>query len=175
MSSETVTVIFVIFIGTIMIFFIPLMAVSNNQDEITQVAVQSLVAEFDNNAAIKGKITQNDYETFLTKLHATGNTYDVQIEHKIMTINPNKSEEDILGVNLFYSEFKQTILDKMNNSETGEYLLKKGDYLIVIVKNTNTTLATQIKNLVFSIVGKDTYTIAASASALVVNTGNFSR
>ena len=40
------------------------------------------------------------------------------------------------------------------------------------VKNTNITIASQVKNFVYSIVGKDTYTIAGSASALVVNTGN---
>lgn len=172
--SETFTVIIVIIIGTTLMFVIPIMAVSNTQDEISQVAVQSLVAEFDNNAATKGKITQNDYDTFISKLYATGNTYDVEIEHKIMTINPNKGE-DVLGENLFYSVFESTILDELNNSESGEYLLKKGDYLIVTVKNTNTTIATQIKNFLYSIVGKDTYTIVASASVLVVNTGNFSK
>ena len=49
--------------------------------------------------------------------------------------------------------------------------MKKGDYIIVTVKNSNTTIGSQIKNFIYSIVGKDSYTIAANASALVVNTG----
>ena len=186
--SETLITVIGIFLAATLMFVFPLMAVSNTQDEISQVAVQSLVAEFVNNAATKGKITQNDYNGFISKLYATGNTYDVQMEHKIMTINPNKGAENQLGENLYYSVYNSTILDGtikdssgvtvgtgVTNSAKGEYLLKKGDYLIVTVKNTNTTIATQIKNFLYSVVGKDTYTIAASASALVVNTGNFSK
>ena len=157
-------------------FVFPLMTVSNTQDDISQVAVQSLVAEFVNNAATKGKITQNDYNAFLSKIYATGNTYEVQLEHKIMTTNPNKGADDQLGENLYYSVYNSAIVD---STETGvnynqEYLMKKGDYIIATVKNTNTTIASQIKNFLYSIVGKDTYTIAASSSALVVNTGNYS-
>ena len=90
-----------------------------------------------------------------------------------MTTNPNKGAADQLGENLYYSVYNSAIID---SASTGvkyneQYLMKKGDYFICTVKNTNTTIGSQIKNFLFSIVGKDTYTIAASASALVVNTG----
>ncbi|MGN1310254.1 MAG: hypothetical protein ACI4VP_00835 [Clostridia bacterium] len=175
--SDTLITVIGIFLAAILMFVFPLMAVSNTQDEISQVAVQSLVSEFVNNAATKGKITQDDYNSFISKLYATANTYDVQLEHKIMTVNPNKGETEQLGENLYYSVYNSTILDGDNgvNSAKGEYLLKKGDYILATVKNTNTTIASQIKNFVYSIVGKDTYTIAASASASVVNTGNYSK
>lgn len=170
--SDTLITIIAIFLAAILMFVFPLMAVSNTQDSVSQVAVQSLVAEFVNNAASKGKITMDDYTGFLSKLNATGNTYDVQLEHKIMTTNPNKGERDQLGENLYYSVYNNTILDDGSGVYSGEYLLKKGDYIMCSVKNTNITIASQVKNFVYSIVGKDTYTIAASASALVVNTGN---
>lgn len=174
--SDTLITIIGIFLAAILMFVFPLMTVSNTQDDISQVAVQSLVAEFVNNAATKGKITQDDYNTFISKLYATGNTYEVQLEHKIMTTNPNKGADDQLGENLYYSVYNSAIVD---STETGvsyneEYLMKKGDYIIATVKNTNTTIASQIKNFLYSIVGKDTYSIAASSSALVVNTGNYS-
>lgn len=175
--SDTLITIIGIFLAAIIMFVFPLMTVSNTQDDISQVAVQSLVAEFVNKEATKGKVTLDDYNEFISKLYATGNTYSVELEHKIMTSNPNKGATDQLGENLYYSVYNPTIIDGtngINNSTTGEYLMKKGDYLICTVKNTNTTIASQIKNFVYSIVGKDTYTIAASASALVVNTGNFS-
>lgn len=173
--SDTLITIIAIFAAAILMFIFPLMTVSSTQDDISQVAVQSLVAEFINNAATKGKITQEDYNAFLSKLYATGNTYSVELEHKIMTTNPNKGATDQLGENLYYSVYNSDIIEgaKGINNNT-EYLLKQGDYIIVTVKNTNTTIASQIKNFVYSIVGKDTYTIAASASALVVNTGNYS-
>lgn len=174
--SDTLITIIGIFLAAVLMFVFPLMTVTNTQDDISQVAVQSLVAEFVNNAATKGKITQDDYDTFLSKLYATGNTYDVQLEHKIMTSNPNKGADDQLGENLSYSVFNLTIVDGDNGvyGSKGEYLMKKGDYLICTVKNTNTTIASQIKNFLYSIVGKDTYTIAASDSAPVTNTGNYS-
>lgn len=109
--SDTLITIIAIFLAAILMFVFPLMAVSNTQDSVSQVAVQSLVAEFVNNAASKGKITMDDYTGFLSKLNATGNTYDVQLEHKIMTTNPNKGERDQLGENLYYSVYNNTILD----------------------------------------------------------------
>ena len=171
--SDTLITIIGIFLAAILMFVFPLMTVSNTQDDISQVAVQSLVSEFVNNAATKGKITQDDYNSFIEKLYATGNTYDVQVEHKIMTTNPNKGAADQLGENLYYSVYNSTIVDShdtgVNYNE--QYLMKKGDYIIVTVKNSNTTIGSQIKNFIYSIVGKDSYTIAANASALVVNTG----
>ena len=171
--SDTLITIMGIFLAAILMFVFPLMTVSNTQDDISQVAVQSLVSEFVNNAATKGKITQDDYNSFIEKLYATGNTYDVQLEHKIMTTNPNKGAADQIGENLYYSVYNSTIVD---SRDTGvdyntQYLMKKGDYIIVTVKNSNTTIGSQIKNFIYSIVGKDSYTIAANASALVVNTG----
>lgn len=168
--SDTLITIIGIFLAAVLMFVFPLMTISNTQDDISQVAVQSLVSEFVNNAATKGKITQDDYNSFITKLHATGNTYSVELEHKIMTTNPNKGATDQLGENLYYSVYNSTIIDGGINMGNN-HLMKKGDYIIATVKNTNTTIGSQIKNFLYSIVGKDTYTIAASASALVVNTG----
>lgn len=173
--SDTLITVVAIFLAAVLMFVFPLMAVSNTQDDISKVAVQSLVAEFVNNVATKGKITQNDYNAFISKLYATGNTYDIQLEHKIMTINPNKGANDQLGENLYYSVYNSDILEGPSGVNTkGEYLLKKGDYIIATVKNTNTTIASQIKNFIYSIVGSDNYVIVESASALIVNTGNYS-
>lgn len=170
--SDTLITVIGIFLAAILMIVFPLMAVSNTQDDISQVAVQSLVSEFINNAATEGKITKDGYDKFLTKLYATGNTYDVQLEHKIMTQNPNKNANDQLGENTYYSVYNATILDGENGLNSKDvYILKKGDYISATVKNTNITIAAQIKNFAYKIVGKDTYQILADASALVVNTG----
>ena len=39
------------------------------------------------------------------------------------------------------------------------------------VKNTNLTLAQQLKNFFYTVVGDDTYTILASSSGLVLRNG----
>ena len=170
--SDTLITIMAIFLAAVLMFVFPLMAISNTQDDISQVAVQSLVSEFVNNAATQGKITNDNYNALLTKLNATGNTYDVQLEHKIMTVNPNKGVDVQFGENLYYSVYNVTILGDLESSANNyNHILKKGDYIICTVKNTNETIGTQVKNFLYRIAGKDTYTIAASASALVVNTG----
>lgn len=175
--GEALITVAVFIIGTVVMFCIIVMSVSNTQDDISKVAVQSLVAEFVYTEASKGKVTQSDYNAFLEKLDATGNTYEVQLEHKIMSTNPNKGEKDKAGENRHYSVFNTGILDNGINKAggNGEYLMEKGDYFGATVKNTNTTIATQFMNAIFKMVGRDNYVIAASAYALVPNTGSYSK
>lgn len=175
-SGNTFMTVIIIVVGIVLLFFIPLMAASNTQDDVTKVAVQSIVAELVQTASTKGKLTTNDYENFTTKLYATGNTYDIQLIHTIMTTNPNKGATDKAGENLSYSVYNTEILDNGINKSTnhGEYLMNKGDYFGCTVKNTNTTMADQIKGAIFRVIGKDTYTIVGSDYALVVTSGNYS-
>lgn len=178
MDVGDIIMVVVVTIGAaVLMFVIPMLTVSSTQDDISQVAVQSLVAEFVNKEATKGKVTLNDYNEFISKLYATGNTYSVELEHKIMTTNPNKGSTDQLGENLYYTVYDSDIVDGtkgIKNASTGEYLMKKGDYFICTVKNTNQTINSQLSTGIYSLVGKDTYSIAASDSAPVINTGSYS-
>ena len=59
--------------------------------------------------------------------------------------------------------------------ETGTpkpYKLKEGDRISVKVKNTSQTLAQQLKNFFYTVIGNDTYTIAAQSAGIVSTTGN---
>jgi len=175
-SGNTFMTVIIIIVGLIILFVIPLMAASNTQDDVSKVAVQSIVAELVQTATTKGKLTKNDYENFTTKLYATGNTYDIQLVHSILTTNPNKGAGDKAGENLTYSVYNTEILDNgiFKDGNNGEYLMNKGDYFGCTVKNTNTTMADQIKGAIFKVIGKDTYTIVGSDYALVVTSGNYS-
>lgn len=176
-SGNVFMTVVIIMAGLIMLFFIPLMATSNTQDDVTKVAVQSIVAELVQTASTKGKLTADDYENFTTKLYATGNSYDIQLIHSIMTTNPNKGASDKAGENLSYSVYNTEILDKgiYEENNNGEYLMNKGDYFGCTVKNTNITMADQIKSAIFKVIGKDTYTIIGSDYALVITSGNYSK
>lgn len=55
---------------------------------------------------------------------------------------------------------------------TANYPLKKGDIVVVTVKNTNTTIAQSLRTFFYKITGQGTYQVAASASSMVVNKGN---
>lgn len=178
--SDTLMTIIGIFIAVLLMFIFPLTEMAGKNDEISQTVVQTAVANFVNTAASKGKITGFDYDALVQKIAATGNSYDIQIEVKVIDDNPRRAtttgDNTQIGEYKYYSVYTNTIIDKMNaNSEAGgerEYLLKKDDYIIVTVKNTNITIGTQLKNLLYKLIGKETYTIGTSSSALVLNNGD---
>lgn len=171
--SDTLITIIAIFLAATLMFIFPLMATASQNDEIAQIAVQSIVSDFTNKVAQEGKITSSTYDEFIQKLHATGNTYDVELEAKILDENPGKkttsTSQTMIGENVYYSVYTSEIENKINADN--KYNLKKGDYIVASVKNTNITMGTQLKNFFYKLVGKDTYTIGATVSTLVTNTG----
>lgn len=168
--SDTFITIIAVMVVAVTLFVIPVMATANQNDNITQTAVQTIVSEFVNTSAKEGKITINNYDNFIQKLFATGNSYDVEIEVQILDDNPGRKGVKAIGENIYYSEFTNSIVEKIEQDNV--YLLKQGDYVKAKVKNTNVTFGTQVKNFIYSILGKDTIAIEASSSALVSTTGS---
>lgn len=168
--SDTFITIIAVMVVAVTLFVIPVMATANQNDNITQTAVQTIVSEFVNTSAKEGKITINNYDNFIQKLFATGNSYDVEIEVQILDDNPGRKGVKAIGENIYYSEFTNSIVEKIEQDNV--YLLKQGDYIKAKVKNTNVTFGTQVKNFIYSILGKDTIAIEASSSALVSTTGS---
>lgn len=170
MSDTFITIIGVITVALIMFIF-PLMATANQNDNITQTAVQTIVSDFVNTAAKEGKITASNYDEFIQKLEATGNSYAVELEVQVLSDNPGKKGENInvIGENIYYGVFTNTIENEIQTNSV--YKLKQGDYVKARVENTNVTFGTQMKNFLYKIIGKDTIAIEASASALVTTTG----
>ena len=95
------------------------------------------------------------------------------MEFKILDENPGKKtltlQSDKIGENAYYSVYTSQIEEVLNNNKN--YNLKEGDMFSVSVKNTNQTLAQQLKNFFYTVVGNDTYTIAASHGGMVTATG----
>ena len=172
--SDTLITIIAIFLAATLMFIFPMMTTASQNDELAQIAVQTIVSDFTNKVAQEGKVTLESYDEFIQKLHATGNTYDIELETKILDENPGKkttiTTQDMIGENVYYSEYTTAIENKLMSGEQ-EYNLKKGDYITVTVKNNNITMGTQLKNFFYKLVGKDTYTIGATVSTLVTNTG----
>lgn len=179
--TDTLMSILGIALAVLVMFIIPTIAIAGEYDEIAQTTVEVAVADFVNTIAEKGKITEFDYNELIQKISATGNSFDVQIELQVMDDNPERKTVTTSqtlnekGENLQYSVYTQDITDKIRekitNDEEGEYNLKKDDYIIVTVKNTNITIGTAFKNFFYGIVGKDAYVIGTSSSALVTNSG----
>jgi len=176
--SDTLVTVIAILLAAILMFIFPLLAVSEQSDSISQLAVQSATTEFVDNSRAIGKITMDNYEKLITTVSATGNTYDVELELKILDENVGKksawTQGTVIGENVYYSIYTSQIVDYLSNpSGTGVYLMKEGDILSCIVRNTNKTLSQSIRGIFYSISGSDTYTIAAQHAGIVTANGSY--
>lgn len=177
MSDTFITVICILLAAVLLLIF-PLITMADRIDTATQSEVNTLTNNLVDEIRETGKLTSTRYHTFLQELSATGNTYDVNMEIKILDENPGKkttqAERDKIGENVYYSIYTSQILDVIE-PETGtpkNYNLKEGDIVSVSVKNTNQTMSQQLKNFFYTVTGNNTYTIAASAAGFVTATGN---
>ncbi len=172
--SDTLMTIIGIFVAVVLMFVLPLTIMANKNDEIAQTVVQVAVSDFVETVTNQGKITEFDYNKLVQKISATGNAYDIQIEAQIIDDNPRRAttttDSSLTGEYKYYSVYTNTIMDKVESE--GVYELKKDDYVIVSVKNTNITLGTQFKNLFYKLTGKETYIIGTSSSGVVVNSNS---
>ena len=174
--SDTLVTIVAILLASILMFLFPLLAVSEQSDSISQLSVQSATAEFVDNSRAIGKITIANYEKLVSAVNATGNTYDVELELKILDENIGKksawTQGTVIGENVYYSIYTAQIMEKLTSSPTGTYAMKEGDILSCTVKNTNKTLSQSIRGVFYSISGSDTYTIAAQHAGIVTANGS---
>ena len=171
--NDTVITIVAIFLAAILMFIFPLMTISDRNDDVAQLTVESATTEFVDKIRTKGKISQADYDQFVETINSTGNTYDVDMEVQVKDTNvlkdPAQTVADKIGENVSYSVFTSQIEDAI--AKNGAYYCKEGDIVTVKVKNTNQTIAQQLKNIFYTVTGNDSYTIAASHAGMVTTNG----
>lgn len=172
--GDTLITVIAIGLAAILMFVFPLMTMADRTDDVAQLAVATLTTEFVDDVRSTGKITLDKYSKFVESIYATGNTYDVEIEVKILDENPGKKLTQAyskkIGENVYYSKYTSQILQELDDNN--KLSLKEGDIVSVSVKNTNTTLAQQLKNFFYTVTGNDVYVIAAEHAGIVTATGN---
>ena len=171
--SDTLITVIAIALAAVLMFVFPLMTMSDRTDDVSQLAVETATTDFVDEVRTTGKITPDKYSKFIENIGSTGNTYNVEMQVQVLDENPVKkttqSQKDKIGENVYYSVYTSQIEDILNSNKN--YNLKEGDLFSVNVKNTNQTLAQQLKNFFYTVVGNDTYTIAASHGGMVTATG----
>ena len=171
--SDTLITVIAIALAAVLMFVFPLMTMSDRTDDVSQLAVETTTTDFVDEVRTTGKITPDKYNKFIENIGSTGNTYNVEMQVQVLDENPGKKtltlQSDKIGENAYYSVYTSQIEDVLNNNKN--YNLKEGDMFSVSVKNTNQTLAQQLKNFFYTVVGNDTYTIAASHGGMVTATG----
>ena len=169
MSSSLITIV-AIFLAAILMFVFPLAAISEMNDQEALAMVQSYTTEFVNKIASKGKITQEDYDGYIQKLYATGNSYDTKIEVHIADTNPGKKTSTIqIGDTTYYVVYDTQIDQEL--STAGVYLLKEGDYVKVSYENTNQTIHQMIMSVLYNVTGNTSY-LTGEYSSPIYTTGN---
>ncbi len=170
--SDTLITIVAIFLAAILMFVFPLMSVSERSDDISQLSVQTATTKFVDNSRAVGKITMDDYTNLVTTISATGNTFEIEMEVKVLDENVGKksawTQGVVIGENVYYSVYTSQIEKELQTN--GVYKMKEGDIFSVSVKNTNKTLSQSIRSVFYSISGSDIYSIAAQHSGVVTAT-----
>ena len=168
MSDTLITVVAIILVAGL-IFVVPLMTMADRVDTTSQAEVESIVTDFVEEIRTTGKITKENYNKFLENLSATGYIFDVEMQTKIADKDYIKTSsqvsQDKIGENVYYSEYTLKIEEELEKS--GVKKLKTGDMVLVTVKNTDLTLAQQLKSFAYKIVGNDTATVVASKAGMV--------
>ena len=171
--GDTVITLIAIFLAAILMFVFPMMTLSDRNDDVTQLAIQTETTEFVDNIRTTGRLTNEEYENYLDSLNATGNLYTVELEFRLLDENAgkktNQANNDRIGENEYVSEFTTQIESQLR--EQGVYTLKEGDIVSVQVKNSSNTLSQTLKNFYFRIIGNDTYVIAAEHAGIVAVNG----
>lgn len=175
--SDTLITVVAILLAVILMFVFPLMSVAERTDDMSSLSVQTATTEFVDNSRAIGKITMANYQKLVSALQATGNTYDIEIEVKILDENVGKKSAwtsgTVIGENIYYSVYTAQIMEVLTaENGTSSYNMSEGDILSVSIKNTNKTMAQTIRGAFYSISGNDTYQISAQHSGIVTATGS---
>ena len=172
--SDTLITFIAIVLAAIMMFMFPLLSVSERNDDIAQLSVQTAVTKFVDNSRAIGKITMKNYDELVSTIQATGNSYDIEIEVKILDENIGKksawTQGTVIGENVYVSVYTAQIVEDIE--EKGVYEMKEGDILSASATNTNKTMSQSLRGLFYSTPGGDNYSIAAQDSGVVPATAS---
>ena len=89
MGDSLITII-AIALAAVLMFVFPLMTMSDRTDEVSQLTVETATTEFVDDITKTGKITLDKYDKFVQNISSTGNSYDVEMEVKVLDENPGK-------------------------------------------------------------------------------------
>ncbi|MBQ9314345.1 MAG: hypothetical protein IJ220_05005 [Clostridia bacterium] len=161
--EDSLIVIFSMILAVLLMFLFPIMDTWERQDDISYMAAYSTVVEFVDSARNLGYITTNMYYQFLQNLNATGNRYDVTLEHRsrIYEVNAYKNT---------YTNEIDTFLNQGGSTQNNKYTMKAGDYFYVSVKNTNKTQSTLLKEVLYAS-PQETFKIGVPYGGMVRNNG----
>lgn len=165
--GDSATTIIAIFLAAILMFVFPLMTMADKTDDSVKLTVQTATTEFTNDVRTSGYLSQEKYDNFILRIASTNNTYEAEIVVQKLDENPAKKTSGThvqIGDNVYYTMYTTQVLESL------PLQLKEGDIISVSVKNTNNTIATQLRNFMFKVTGNESKAITAQSSGIVTKT-----
>lgn len=178
--GDAISTITVVILAAILLFVFPMMTLADRTDDISQITAETATASFVDEVRETGKITDESYQRYESKLGSTGNTFRIELKLKRLDINPSKKaayeNSDELGKNTYYilytKQIEDELKDKINDEGHSAIYLKKGDVFSASAVNTSQTLATSMKRFLYKVTGNSLYTITAEHSGVVLTNGS---
>ncbi|GAB6930174.1 hypothetical protein JCM10914A_41570 [Paenibacillus sp. JCM 10914] len=143
---------FAAFLALLLLYLVPLGEVSRRQDDLSRLVVYQSVTKFVDSVRTKGYITPIMYQGFLQELAATGNEYDVQMEHHHKKYHPDYDDPADPAtfrnryVVLYDTYYQDDVLAYLfpdssapKDDDTRRYHLVIGDHFQVSVRSLNPT------------------------------------
>ncbi|ANS75346.1 hypothetical protein AWM70_12615 [Paenibacillus yonginensis] len=171
-----------VFIALVLMFGYPLYHQALRQDNLSQIVVHSAVTEFVDAARTKGYITPQMYQDLTSKLGATGNQYQIEMEHL------HKKYYPIYGDPADPADFKNSFTTFFDGHYTDEitkmmfpdnnrglddvsrrYVMVEGDFFTVKVKNINRTMATVLQDFFLNGNTGDNTRVFMSYGGMIIN------
>ncbi len=156
--SETLSKTFALILAVLLLYIFPVENMLSRQDDMTRVFVLNETAEFVDSVRNLGYITPVMYLQFTEVLSASGNRYEIIMEHQHTSIDPIYTDPD--DITSFqhdynrneYTTYTDDILETLFPATTvvpsdPYYYLSRGDTFTVQVANVNKTIATRVQEL----------------------------
>lgn len=147
--------VFAVIVAVLLLYVYPISEAFRQQDDVSELVVMRATASFVDAVRDKGFVSPTMYTDFMNTLAATGNTFDVQMEHgskKYVPVYDDPTKSDTfrgsyeVQYDVFYNAqilpvlFPDSAAGKDDSSR--RYKLQVGDTFAVTVKNTNRTTGT---------------------------------
>lgn len=173
--EDTTTSVIAVILSAILMLLVPLVIIADRNDDLAVLSVQTLTAEFVDEIIKTGKLTEEEYQRFINSLSTTGNTYEINIEIKILDDNTAKRQTMLtgsVGENSYYSIYTTQIEDKLfSNENNKEIILKEGDIVSVEARNNSKTLSQSLKNIYYTIKDEELHIIVGAGTGTVSKNG----
>ncbi len=177
-----ITGIFAALLSVLLLFMYPLYEQARSQDKIANLVVQAAVTRFVDSARTKGYITPQMYETFNAQLAATGNPYEVRLEHLRKRYVPEYGDPADPSTfknrftafyDGFYNEQILAVLFPNLISSADDparrYDMQVGDYIGIKLENVNRTAAVQLWDFLMNDNTDENATVAINYEGMVLN------